>query len=43
LQFVLKDATNSRHSFTSAVDRQAQGVYRDDIEAFLLRISSGAQ
>lgn len=41
-QFVLKDGNDSRHAFTSRVDRQAQGVYRTEVEEFLRRMSSGA-
>lgn len=39
-RFVLKDAIDPRDAFTSAVDLHAQGVYRVDVEAFLLRIST---
>jgi hypothetical protein len=41
-QFVLKDGKDSQHASASGVDRQAQGVYRAEIEEFLQRISSGA-
>jgi len=41
-QFVLKDGKDSRHAAASGVDRQAQGVFRAQVEEFLLRMSSGA-
>lgn len=41
-QFVLKDGRDPRHASASGVDRQAQGVYRAEVEEFLLRICSGA-
>jgi hypothetical protein len=42
-QFVLKDGKVSRHASASGVDRQAQGIYRAEVEEFLKRMSSGAQ
>jgi hypothetical protein len=41
-QFVLKDGKDSRHAAASGVDRQAQGVFREQVEEFLQRMSSGA-
>jgi uncharacterized protein len=41
-QFVLKDGKDSRHASASGVDRQAQGVYRAEVEQFLRRVSTGA-
>jgi PilZ domain-containing protein len=41
-QFVLKDGKDSRHAAASGVDRQAEGVFRAQVEDFLQRMSSGA-
>jgi hypothetical protein len=38
--FVLKDGKDSRHAYASGVDRQAQAVYRAEVEEFLLRTST---
>lgn len=42
-QFVLKDGRASRHASASGVDCQAQGVFRAELDAFLLRMSQGAE
>lgn len=42
-QFVLKDGKDSQHASVSGVDRQAQGVYRAEVEEFLLRMRSGGE
>jgi hypothetical protein len=42
-QFVLKGSKDSQQVSASVVDRAAQGVYRAEVEEFLLHMSSGGK